>query len=107
MKRSSLFIASACLATIFSVDCRAQKNDPSQIDRAKWQEQVQAARKRLELMRRQHSSFLPQEPSRDEIAETASKRALEDDSLQPGDIISTTHGLFRFRGASNGRRTAD
>lgn len=107
MKRSLLFVASVSLAAIFSMDCCAQERDPSQMNREEWRAQVQAARQRLELMRRQHRSFIPQEPSQYEIAETASKRVLEDDSLQPGDIVSTTHGLFRFRGAPDGQRTAD
>jgi hypothetical protein len=58
-------------------------------------------------MRQQHKSFVPQEPSQDEIAEAASKRVLQDDSLKPGDIISTTHGLFRFRGAADRQPTPD
>ena len=107
IKRGLLFVVSVSLAAIFSMDCCAQERDPSQMTREEWRAEVQAGRERLELMRRQHRSFIPQEPSQDEIAESASKRVLEDDSLQSGDIVSTTHGLYRFRGRrmDNGRQT--
>jgi hypothetical protein len=72
-----------------------------------WQAHVEASRQRIELMRRQHDSFVAQQPSQGEIAEMASKRVLQDDSLKPGDIVSTTHGLFRFRGVANRQPTPD
>ena len=98
MKACLIFVASVGWAGILAADCRAQDHDSSQLTREEWQAQVQAARERIELARRQHRSFVPRALSQDEIAEVASKRVMDDDSLQPGDIVSTTHGLFRFRG---------
>lgn len=107
MKACLIFVASISLAAISASDCCAQDRDPSELTREEWQAQVRAARERIELARRQHRSFVPHAPSQDEIAEAASKRVLDDDSLQPGDIVSTTHGLFRFRGGLDGQRTPD
>jgi hypothetical protein len=46
-------------------------------------------------------------PTVDEIAEEATRRILEDSSLQPGDIISTNRGLFRFQGDPDKERKPD
>jgi hypothetical protein len=107
MKKCLIFITSVGLAAALSVNCRAQERDPSQMSREEWLAHVEASRQRIELMRRQHQSFVPQQPSQNEIAEAASKRALQDDSLKPGDIVSTTDGLFRFRGAAEKQPTPD
>jgi hypothetical protein len=107
MKKSLIFVASVSFAAALSANCCAQERDRSQMSREEWQAHVEASRQRIELMRRQHKNFVPQEPSQDEIAEAASKRVLQDDSLKPGDIISTTHGLFRFLGATGRQPTPD
>ena len=43
----------------------------------------------------------------EEIAEAASRRVLEDDTLLPGDIVSTSRGLFRFQGSPDRERTPE
>jgi hypothetical protein len=55
-------------------------------------------------MRREHRRFVVQQPTVEEIAERNSKRVLEDDSLLPGDIISTDQGLYQFQGSPEGDR---
>jgi len=40
----------------------------------------------------------------DEIANRNSQRILEDDSLMPGDIISTNRGMFQYRGTPDGTK---
>jgi hypothetical protein len=71
-----------------------------------WQAHVKAAREQADMMRRERKS-IAQPPTPDEMAEEASKRALEDDSLRPGDIISTDRGLFRFEGSPDRERKPD
>jgi hypothetical protein len=107
MKKCLIFIISISFAATLAMNCGAQERDPSQMSREEWQAHVEASRQRIELMRRQHQSFVPKEPSQNEIAEAASKRALQGDSLKPGDIVSTTDGLFQFRGAAEKQPTSD
>ena len=77
------------------------------MSREEWQAHVEASRQRTKPVKRQHQSFVPKEPSQNEIAEAASRRALQDDSLKPGDIVSTTDGLFQFRDAAEKQPTSD
>ena len=81
--------------------------DPSEMSRQEWQAQVKASRQQAELMRREHRNFVPQPPTQDELDAEASQKILQDDSLVPGDIVSTSRGLFRFRGSPDRERKAD
>lgn len=59
-------------------------------------------------MRQEARTFVPyQNPTLDELAEEASRRVLEDESLLPGDIVSTNRGLFKFQGNPNKERKVD
>jgi len=110
MKQGAIFITLASLAAVFSIDCRAQERaaaDPSELSREEWQAHVKASRERVDLMRRDHGSLMPRQPTPDELAEAASRRVFEDDSLLPGDIVSTNQGLFRFKGSPDGERKPD
>jgi hypothetical protein len=111
MKRSLTFIAAMNLtAMAFSMGCGAQELqavDSPEVSREEWQARVKASREQAGLMRRERRSFVPLLPTQDEIAEEASKRILRDDSLVPGDIISTNRGLFRFQGSRDKERKAD
>ena len=68
---------------------------------------VKSSRERAEVWRRERGTFVPQPPTADEIAEESSRRALEDSSLQPGDIVSTNRGLFQFQGDANGEHKSE
>jgi len=106
-KRVLVFIAAVCLSVDLSSSCYAQERataDASQTQREEWQARVKASRERIELMRNEHRSFVAAPPNPDDIAEAASRLVLEDDTLLPGDIVSTSHGLFRFRGAPDRER---
>jgi hypothetical protein len=106
-KRILVFMAAVSLTMDLSSGCYAQgraTEDASQMQRAEWQARVKASREGVEQMRREHKSFVAAPPSQDEIAEAASRLVLEDDTLLPGDIVSTNHGLFRFRGAPDRER---
>ena len=110
--------------------------DTTKMSREEWQARVNASRERLELrrqgltrernkqidprreeltrernkqidlMRRERKSMVAPPPTQDEIAETASRQVL-DDTLLPGDIVSTNAGLFRFRGSPDRERTPE
>lgn len=72
---------------------------PSEPSREEWRERVQAARQKareIALERRNHPElyFVPEQDQE----RVATDRVLSDQSLQPGDIVSTKKGLFIFRG---------
>jgi hypothetical protein len=66
-------------------------------------EELRREREKQKEILRERKGFIPPPPTQDEITEAASQRVLED-HLQPGDIVSTRSGLFRFRGSPNGER---
>lgn len=110
MKRSVTLIAAIGLVVLHSMSCTAQQRpdgELSEMSREEWQTHVKAARERANMMRREGKSFIAQPPTPDELAEEASRRIFEDDSLRPGDVISTNRGLFRFQGSSDGERKPD
>ena len=105
MKR---FALTAIALAIHPLICAAEVPAAEQaveMSREEWQARVEAARQRLDLMRREGRSFIPEPPTPDEIAEEASKQVLGDDSLRRGDIVSTNRGLFRFQGLPDKERT--
>jgi hypothetical protein len=111
MKPGLTFIAIINLAVVaFSMGCGAQERqavEPSEMNREEWQARVRASREHADLMRREGRASVRLPPTVDEMAEEASRRALRDDSLLPGDIVSTNRGLYRFRGAPDKERKAD
>ena len=69
--------------------------------REDWKRRIEDARKRAEQARRGWRLNAPRrlrEP--DPPDKIATERVLGDDTLQPGDIVSTDKGLFLFRGRS-------
>jgi hypothetical protein len=95
------------MMVMWSAGCPAQdglSDDPPEISRDEWRTQIKAAREQLETMRRERKSLAPSMPTPEEVAEEASRRALEDESLMPGDVVSTSQGLFQFRGSRHGER---
>ena len=110
MKSRAASIAMCGLTVLISMRCAAQEEpeqDRSQINREQWQAQIKIARERSEIARRAHRLFVPPPPTPEELAEEASRRILEDDSLRPGDVVSTNRGLFRFQGTPDGERKSD
>lgn len=136
MKQSLFFIATVSLTAGLSIGCCAQERATADPSREEWQARVKASRERLDLrrqeltrernkqieprreeltrernkkidlMRRERKSMVAPSPTPDEIAEAASRQVL-DDTLLPGDIVSTTAGLFRFRGSPDRERKAE
>lgn len=103
MQRGLLFIATVSLTAGLSIVCGAQERDTSRMSREEWQAHVKASRERLDQMRREGKGLVAPPPGQDEIAEAASREVLND-TLVPGDIVSTTRGLFRFRGSPDRER---
>ena len=110
MRQSLTLFTGLGLLALFSTACPAQErpdDDPSQMSREQWRAQVQNSRERAQITRRERRNFIPQPPTTEELAEEASKRVLEDDSLRPGDVVSTNRGLFRFQGPLDRERRPD
>ena len=110
MKRMLFALATVGFGAIWSGGCLAEdraQDDPAQMSREQWRSQVNSSRQRAEEMRRQRRGFVPQAPSAEEIAEEASRRAFKDDSLRPGDVISTNRGFFRYQGFPDQERKPD
>jgi len=107
MTRSRSLFASLGMVALISVGCHAQEDDLSQMSREQWRARVQSSRERAETARRERRSFMPRPPTPEELAEEASRRVLEDDSLRPGDVVSTNRGFFRFQGPPDGERRRD
>jgi hypothetical protein len=107
MKRSLVLVVTLSLVLPGVSCCLAgelSEADSAQMTREQWRDHVKAARERAEIARREHKSFVPPPPTVEELAERATRHVLEDDSLMPGDIVSTNRGMFRFRGALDRER---
>lgn len=86
---------------------QGQADEASLMTREEWQAQLRRSRENANLMRQKARTSPPfQQPTLDELAKEATKRVLEDESLMPGDIVSTNHGLFRYRGSPDKERGA-
>jgi len=111
MKQKLTFLVIVHLAVLGPVACPAQDlldDTPVEMSREQWRDTLRTSRERANLMRRERKR-LPayQPPTADQLAEEASRRILEDDSLLPGDIVSTNRGLLRFQGSSERARSPD
>jgi hypothetical protein len=85
------------LAAVFSMRCIAQEEpDPSRMSREQWQAQIRAARERSEAMRRERRFFVLPPPTSEELAEEASRKVLEDDSLRPVTSYQPIAAFFNF-----------
>ncbi|TPQ30216.1 hypothetical protein C2U70_27120 [Bradyrhizobium guangdongense] len=81
----------------------------SSLSREDWKRRIDNARKRSAQARQEWRlnaplrRFVPEPPEK-----IATRRVLSDDTLQPGDIVSTDKGFFLFRGWSDAdRQTPD
>jgi hypothetical protein len=81
----------------------------AEITSDQWQQRVQDARRRSEQFVASARTQVLEPLSTDkEEAEASDQRALNDPSLQRGDIISTSNGFFVFVGRdSDGRQVSD
>ena len=90
-----------CLAS----DAWAQQNDNSDdlpsMTREQWKARIEAAKARIQEMRREGKSFIPP-PEQDLL-----RRILEDGTLVYGDIVATERGIFQFIGRSGPHNSGD
>jgi hypothetical protein len=109
MTRSHSLFAGLGIVALLSTGCHAEEpfNDLSQMSREQWRARVQSSREQAATARRERRSFISQPPTPEEVAEEASRRVLEDDSLRPGDVVSTNRGFFRFQGPLDRERRPD
>jgi hypothetical protein len=97
-----LFAALPCIAQDAAGGGTAAAAAPPEVSRQEWLDRVRESRKRARedaQNRRLHPERYA--PTQEEEARAASERVLNDDSLQPGDIVSTDRGLFVFRGTAD------
>lgn len=98
--RSHMLLISVC-AQIWS-PAFAQEESGTQ-SREEWQAQVERSRQRVEQIRRE-GKFVDEGPSSEavarEIDREIARRALDDEDLRPGDLVSTDRGLLRFEGVT-------
>jgi hypothetical protein len=80
----------------------------SALTREPWLQRVEDARRRSEEFVANARTQMADLPSSDkEDAEAADQRAMNDPSLQLGDIVSTSKGLLVFVGRSEEHRPSD
>jgi hypothetical protein len=76
--------------------------DQALISREQWRANVEEARRRVDQIRREGSRFAPPPQSAADASSELFQKLLEDDSLRPGDIVSTDRGMLIFKGRSSG-----
>ncbi|WP_249780609.1 hypothetical protein [Bradyrhizobium sp. dw_78] len=92
-------VARPCAAQDAPEAPAAAEDVQPEISRQEWLDRIQEARRRareVALERRMHPERYA--PGPEDAARIASERALNDNSLQPGDVVATDKGLFVFRG---------
>jgi hypothetical protein len=90
-----------CLAKGAAAQQNDNPDDSASMTREQWRARIDAAKARIQEMRREGKSFIPS-PDQDLI-----RRILEDGTLLYGDIVATEQGVFQFVGKSEGPHTRD
>ena len=106
LRTTALLVAWSVLAS--SGYCCAQELESfpdSALTREQWQQRVQDARRRSEeFVASARTQTVDPLPSDKEDAAAADQRAMNDPSLQRGDIIATSQGFFVFVGRDSEER---
>ena len=106
LRTTALLVAWSLLAS--SGYCFAQQLEDfpdSALTIEQWQQRVQEARRRSEeFVANARTQTADPPPPDKEDAEAADQRAMNDPSLQRGDIIATSQGFFVFVGRDNDER---
>jgi hypothetical protein len=82
-----------------SASSPSASSDDTQLTREQWQQRVEAARERLRQQRTNGLGLRPATTTERARDQDNTERAMSDDSLQPGDMVSTPKGLMTFKGA--------
>lgn len=103
--RTSILLVSGLLLILSVSHCLAEdleNSADSELSLQQWQQRVEEARRRSEqFVDSTRTTEAPTPPSEREEAEAAVRRALNDPSLQPDDLIATGRGSFVVRGDSD------
>jgi hypothetical protein len=91
-----VLFAFLCLASAAFAEESDQPDELVLITREQWKERIEAAKARIQEMRREGKSMIP---SREE---DLLRRILDDGTLVRGDIVATENGVFQFVGRSEG-----
>jgi hypothetical protein len=106
LRTTALLVAWSLLAS--SGYCFAQELEDfpdSALPNEQWQQRVQDARRRSEeFVAKARTQTADPAPSDKEDAEAADQRAMNDPSLQRGDIIATSQGFLVFVGRDSDER---
>jgi hypothetical protein len=106
---TALIVAGSLIAS--SACCYSQQSEDVPdlaLTREQWQQRVEDARRRAEEFvanARMQAAMSP--PSEKEEAEAASRRAMNDPSLQHGDIVATGQGFVVFVGREDDHHPND
>jgi hypothetical protein len=90
--RQIVLFAFCCLASEASAQQSDNLDDPTSMTREQWRSRIEAAKARIQEMRREGKSMIPP-PDEDLL-----RRILEDGTLAHGDIVATEEGMFQFIG---------
>lgn len=105
---AALFVVLGCGCLLLQPCVAQDQSEPDQIiSREQWRANVEDARRRIDQMRREGRSFAPPAQTAADASREMFQKFLEDDSLRPGDIVSTDRGLLIFKGRSSGERGPD
>lgn len=99
MKLCAVMLITFCAQSWACAPGLAQE-DGGDLTREQWQAQVDRARQRVEQIRREGKFVDQEDPSPQQIDREIAKRALDDEDLRPGDVVSTANGFVRFEGLS-------
>jgi hypothetical protein len=109
LRLAALLVTSSLLASTCGLAQEPESVADSTLTLEQWQQRVEDARQRTEAFvanARNRTADPP--PSEVEDAEVADQRAMNDPSLQPGDIVATSRGFLIFVGRDKDeRRTSD
>jgi septal ring factor EnvC (AmiA/AmiB activator) len=98
--RQHIVLVTAVCTQLWLISAAFTQEDADRQTREEWQAQVERARQRVEQIRRE-GAFVDQESeSVQEAARATARRALEDEELRAGDVVSTENGFLRFDGLS-------
>ena len=110
LRTKALLVAWSLLAAPGYCFAQEKENFPdSALTAEQWQQRVQDARRRSEeFVANARTRAADSPPLEKEDAQAADQRAMNDPSLQRGDIIATSQGFFVFVGRdSDERRPSD
>jgi hypothetical protein len=105
VSRIATLLAATSLAAMPSV-CLGQEVEEfsdAALTRAQWQQRLEQARRRSEEFVANARANSAAAGEFDQKDAEASQRAMNDPTLQPGDLVATDKGLFIFTGQDEGR----